>query len=87
MKNPKFIFHGGCLGCSMQDEKGIGYCTGCQFFKPDWNKPDLSNNNFLSEPIKAPDAELLEVFNKSLIIKWCLIGLIIIIFLLFNLFV
>ena len=40
-KNPNIIFHGGCLGCLSQKLHGINRCTGCQYFKADWNKPNL----------------------------------------------
>ncbi len=38
-----FIFHGGCHGCTQQDEKGTEYCVGCCHFEPDWTLPNLSN--------------------------------------------
>lgn len=40
--NPNIIFHGGCLGCKSQQSHGIDRCKGCQYFKADWKKPDLS---------------------------------------------
>ena len=39
------LFHGGCHGCTMQDGKGLGYCTGCQMFEADWSKPDLNDES------------------------------------------
>ena len=40
--NPNVVFHGGCLGCVSQKEHGIQRCTGCQYFRANWDKPDLS---------------------------------------------
>ena len=42
-------FHAGCNGCTQQSDTG-GYdiCTKCQYFDPDWTKPNL-NNQPLSE--------------------------------------
>ena len=37
------ILHGGCIGCSMQDTKGIGYCIDCQYFECNWDLPDLND--------------------------------------------
>lgn len=39
------IFHGGCHGCSMQQKKGLHYCTGCQYFEADWSLPDLNDEH------------------------------------------
>ena len=39
------IFHGGCVDCTMQDKKGIGYCVGCQYFNCDWSLPNLNNKD------------------------------------------
>lgn len=39
------IFHGGCHGCTMQQEKGLGYCTGCMYFEANWNLPDLNDEH------------------------------------------
>jgi hypothetical protein len=41
-KGDKRIFHGGCIGCVAQDFEGVKRCLGCQYFDPDWKKPDLS---------------------------------------------
>jgi hypothetical protein len=38
-------FHGGCSGCTNQEDKGIEYCCNCQYFEADWNKPDLNPNS------------------------------------------
>ncbi len=40
---PKYLFHGGCHGCTQQESKGIDFCIGCQYFDADWNLPDLNN--------------------------------------------
>ena len=39
-----FIFHGGCHGCTQQDEKGTEHCAGCCNFDCDWSLPDLNNS-------------------------------------------
>ena len=40
--NSMIVFHGGCLSCKSQQWHGIDRCIGCQYFKADWNKPDLN---------------------------------------------
>lgn len=40
-KNPNIIFHAGCLGCLSQRLNGFDRCKGCQYFRVDWNKPNL----------------------------------------------
>lgn len=40
-ENPNIIFHGGCLGCASQRIHGFERCKGCQFFRTNWDKPDL----------------------------------------------
>lgn len=40
-KNPNIIFHGGCLGCISQRNHGIDRCKGCQYFRANWNNPNL----------------------------------------------
>lgn len=42
---PKIVFHGGCLGCSMQTQHGIEFCTGCKYFECDWSLPDLNDEH------------------------------------------
>lgn len=37
------IFHGGCHGCTRQDEWGTGGCYACCYFDAEWYKPDLNN--------------------------------------------
>jgi len=39
------VFHGGCIGCSMQKTKGLEYCTGCQYFECNWGFPDLNDEH------------------------------------------
>lgn len=39
--NPNIIFHAGCLGCISQRNHGIDRCKGCQYFRCNWNKPNL----------------------------------------------
>lgn len=36
------IFHGGCLECVSQKFDQLERCKGCQYFKADWDLPDLS---------------------------------------------
>ena len=44
-KTPRKLFHGGCNGCGMQDKHGTSKCSGCQFFEPDWSKPNLNTHD------------------------------------------
>ena len=37
------IFHGGCHGCTQQEQYGTDFCYDCQYFEADWSKPNLSN--------------------------------------------
>ncbi len=37
-------FHGGCIDCTMQDSKGLGYCVGCCYFDANWNLPNLNDS-------------------------------------------
>lgn len=37
---PIKIFHGGCIGCTRQHYKGIGYCNKCQYRGANWDLPD-----------------------------------------------
>ena len=37
----KEIFHGGCLDCYSQEIYDINRCSGCQYHKADWDRPDL----------------------------------------------
>lgn len=43
--NPNIIFHGGCIGCRSQEINGIDRCRICQYFRGNYNKPDLSIKN------------------------------------------
>ncbi len=45
--NPNIIFHGGCIGCTMQQLHGIDTCKGCSYFKSNGNFPNLNNDDFL----------------------------------------
>ena len=60
---PKYVFHGGCFGCTLQEDNkeeiGVDICVQCQYFKPDWDLPDL-NNRPMSE---------VELLKKRLIKK------------------
>jgi len=46
------IFHGGCIGCSMQDTKGIEYCLDCQCFSCNWELPNLNDRYIAREKRK-----------------------------------
>jgi len=41
----KVNFHGGCLPCTEQKDKGLAYCVGCCYFEADWSLPNLSKDN------------------------------------------
>lgn len=57
------IFHGGCGGCTQQNEQplGIGFCVGCQYFGPDWSLPNLSKR----PQAPAPTQEEIEHAAKT----------------------
>lgn len=40
-KNPNIVFHGRCLGCMSQRLHGFERCKGCQYFRGNWNNPNL----------------------------------------------
>lgn len=48
----KVIFHGGCHGCTQQQDTG-GYeiCTGCRYFEADWTLPNLNNQPLSDDDI------------------------------------
>ena len=54
-RNPNIIFHGGCLGCLSQRKHGIKRCTGCQYFRTNWELPDLSIEGEDSDTISGDD--------------------------------
>ncbi len=35
------LFHGGCHGCAIQEEKGVVACNLCQYKTHDWSMPNL----------------------------------------------
>lgn len=39
----KYIFHGGCIGCTQQELLGVDNCIKCQYFDADWKLPNLNN--------------------------------------------
>lgn len=39
------VFHGGCLSCTSQRDKGIERCIDCRYHNFDLDKPDLSIND------------------------------------------
>jgi len=42
---PKYIFHGGCLGCTQQkDTRSFDTCRGCQYYEADWDLPNCNNH-------------------------------------------
>lgn len=36
-------FHGGCEECTQQEQNGVRFCKGCQYFAADWQLPNLNN--------------------------------------------
>jgi hypothetical protein len=74
----QIVFHGGCLGCYSQNDNGIKRCSGCQYFKAEWDKPNLS-----SDPSDHDDDDdtqsitrdivLFKKNNSVLISKTCLL--------------
>ena len=63
MKQGIRIFHGGCHSCISQTLHGIERCEGCQYYEPNWDKPNL----YLAKPKNLLDImdESRERFNKS----------------------
>lgn len=43
------LFHGACINCTQQNKHGIGFCTGCCYFDPDWTKPNLRHTLDMDE--------------------------------------
>ena len=41
----QIIFHGGCHGCTQQEDKGVKHCMRCRYFDYENTRhfPDLSN--------------------------------------------
>jgi hypothetical protein len=39
---PKYLFHGGCHGCTAQGLMGLSYCNGCCYRHANWDLPDLN---------------------------------------------
>lgn len=62
----KIIFHGGCLNCVSQEITGVGRCLGCQYFRADWNKPDLNVKQGFT---KIPDHEVDSLKPKCFEVK------------------
>jgi hypothetical protein len=58
----------------MQDKHGIGFCTGCQYFDANWDKPDLSDSNKSENLIRKKaifeytTIKILAKFNTLLIV-------------------
>lgn len=44
-KNKQIIFHGGCHGCTNQENYGIDYCSACQYRDANWSFPNLHSEN------------------------------------------
>lgn len=44
----RVIFHGACLGCTTPINYGLGTCRGCKFIGAEWDKPDLSSKDPIS---------------------------------------
>jgi hypothetical protein len=53
---PRILFHGGCHGCTQQQLHGTDFCFDCQYFGPDWSKPNLNNS-----PPSQADIERLRI--------------------------
>jgi hypothetical protein len=60
------LFHGGCLGCTQQENNHIKFCIGCCYFKPDWSLPNL--NNKPPTEMELIKEKMLEIENER--IKW-----------------
>lgn len=52
-----FPFHGGCFECKQYFIEGVNYCHNCQYFEPDWDKPDLSNRRGIQYHKKSKEIQ------------------------------
>lgn len=52
-RTDKIVFHGGCQPCESQHIHGIIRCKGCQYFRAEWGKPDLSKDEIPNIPQKT----------------------------------
>lgn len=57
-REDKAIFHSACDHCSSQAIYGLVRCAGCQYFRSEWNKPDLREGNIWNKPNLNEDEEL-----------------------------
>ena len=62
-KNPNIIFHGGCLGCLSQRLYGFERCKGCQYFRCNWNNPNLRIEGEESAKISAD--EIMNILKRK----------------------
>lgn len=60
-----FIFHGGCVGCTQQSERGVDFCHNCQYFDADWSKKDLSK--YLKTPADFERERIKVKYEKNII--------------------
>jgi len=43
-RKERIIVHGGCISCTTPMVEGLRVCLNCQYYGPDWSKPDLSKD-------------------------------------------
>ena len=60
----KVVFHGGCLSCTMQKDKDITECLGCQYFQSDWDLPSLNTEDRPDKSDKSKIAKLNLVIER-----------------------
>lgn len=59
------IFHGGCIGCTMQDTKGIEYCLDCQNFSCNWDLPDLNDMRIAEKERKNKIRDIVKSLKRD----------------------
>ena len=52
MSDEQTVFHGGCLGCQVQKKFTTSACFHCQYFAANWDYPDLSIEEDMSDALK-----------------------------------
>ena len=76
-RGEQILFHGGCHGCTQQEEKGLEFCVGCQYFNADWSLPSwhstyirrklINRINKIKEPApKVTIADLMKEVEDSM---------------------
>ena len=58
-------FHGGCIGCSMQDTKGIEYCIDCQYLECNWELPDLNDRRIAERKRKEKIQNIVKSLSRN----------------------